>query len=291
MVFLGANVAKDSGKKRKALFKQPLDENAYDISRFQPLVKLMLQDAISNKLDQSVFPYMGDNPATSASNGAGAASSASAPTSLRSAKPSWQRPRSKAIAANRERLMIFVAGGLTYAEVRAAYEISEAHSKDVIIGSTHICTPKEYISDLASLDRGGSSQGMPAPVFDSKPSSRPPKPRAAEPPRDRLKAADTRYAQENSYAGPQVPLAPVSRRDPQPPAAPSFNQRPPLSTSNLLSAPSSAPSATAGRSPMSSPALVPTPPSTRAWSRRTRRRASSGGSGSEIPVTSCLFIL
>jgi syntaxin-binding protein 1 len=43
MVFLGANVTKDSGKRKKALFKQPLDENAYDISRFQPVVKLMLQ--------------------------------------------------------------------------------------------------------------------------------------------------------------------------------------------------------------------------------------------------------
>jgi syntaxin-binding protein 1 len=94
---------------------------------------LYVQDAVSGKLDQTVFPYMGDNP-SSAQNGAGPASSGGAPTSLRSAKPSWQRPRSKIAPANRERLMVFVAGGLTYAEVRAAYEISEAHSKDVIIG-------------------------------------------------------------------------------------------------------------------------------------------------------------
>jgi len=251
MVFLGANVAKDSGKRRKALFKQPLDENAYDISRFQPLVKLMLQDAVSSKLDQAVFPYMGDNPATSAPNGGGAIPSGSAPTSLRSAKPSWQRPRSKAVPANRERLMVFVAGGMTYAEVRAAYEISEAHSKDVIIGSTHICTPKKYISDLASLDRGGSSQGVGAPVLDSKTSSRPSKPKQTEP-RDRLKTTDTRYAQENDHSGSQAPPAPSSKRHNPPASLPT--QRPPLSASNLLPAPSPAPSTT-GRSPMSSPAL------------------------------------
>ncbi|KAH9464613.1 hypothetical protein MJO28_001686 [Puccinia striiformis f. sp. tritici] len=254
MVFLGANVTKDSGKKRKALFKQPLDENAYDISRFQPVVKLMLQDAVSGKLDQTVFPYMGDNPAMSALNGVGAAPGGGGPTSLRSAKPSWQRPRSKVAPANRERIMVFVAGGLTYAEVRAAYEISEAHSKDVIIGSTHICTPKQYIADLASLDRGGSSQGLGPPVFESKPSSRQSKPKPVEP-RDRLKAADTRYAHENSYSSTPAPVAPPpsSRRDYPPSLTPS-NHRLPLSSSTLLPIPSPAPSSI-GRSPISSPAL------------------------------------
>ncbi|KAA1136315.1 vacuolar sorting protein VPS33/slp1 [Puccinia graminis f. sp. tritici] len=250
MVFLGANVTKDSGKRKKALFKQPLDENAYDISRFQPVVKLMLQDAVSGKLDQTVFPYMGDNP-SNAQNGSGPASSGGAPTSLRSAKPSWQRPRSKIAPANRERLMVFVAGGLTYAEVRAAYEISEAHSKDVIIGSTHLYTPKKYIADLANLDRGGSSQGLGPPVLDSKSSSRPSKPKPVEP-RDRLKAADTRYAHENSYSGPPASAAPPSRRD-YPPAPPP-NHRPPLSAANVLHVPSPAPSSI-GRTPMSSPAI------------------------------------
>lgn len=53
LVHLGANVAKDSGKKRKQLFKQPLNENDYDISRYQPLVKLMLEVAFARKPKQS----------------------------------------------------------------------------------------------------------------------------------------------------------------------------------------------------------------------------------------------
>ncbi|MBW0462688.1 hypothetical protein O181_002403 [Austropuccinia psidii MF-1] len=34
LIHLAANVTKDSGEKKKQLFKQTLDENAYDISRF-----------------------------------------------------------------------------------------------------------------------------------------------------------------------------------------------------------------------------------------------------------------
>jgi hypothetical protein len=40
---LGQEVAKDSSKKRKQLFKQTIMEEAYDISRFQPAIKLMLE--------------------------------------------------------------------------------------------------------------------------------------------------------------------------------------------------------------------------------------------------------
>ncbi|KAI9620419.1 hypothetical protein H4Q26_013631 [Puccinia striiformis f. sp. tritici PST-130] len=286
----------DARKEGKALFKQPLDENAYDISRFQPVVKLMLQDAVSGKLDQTVFPYMGDNPAMSALNGVGAAPGGGGPTSLRSAKPSWQRPRSKVAPANRERIMVFVAGGLTYAEVRAAYEISEAHSKDVIIGNIKIrhaiysmgffridsyITPKQYIADLASLDRGGSSQGLGPPVFESKPSSRQSKPKPVEP-RDRLKAADTRYAHENSYSSTPAPVAPPpsSRRDYPPSLTPS-NHRLPLSSSTLLPIPSPAPSSI-GRSPISSPALSSNVSINSGVVEKIKRKASLVGSRSKV---------
>lgn len=43
LCYLGVNVSKDSGKKRKALFKQREEDDAYDISRYQPTVKYMLE--------------------------------------------------------------------------------------------------------------------------------------------------------------------------------------------------------------------------------------------------------
>lgn len=43
LTFLGQTVTKEVSKKTKALFKQPIIENAYDTARYTPLVKLMLQ--------------------------------------------------------------------------------------------------------------------------------------------------------------------------------------------------------------------------------------------------------
>lgn len=79
---------------------------------------------------------MGESPTSnnSKANGSGQASNLGAPTSLRSAKPSWQKPKSKVVNENRQRMIVFVAGGMTHSEIRSAYSVSEAHAKDVIIG-------------------------------------------------------------------------------------------------------------------------------------------------------------
>lgn len=45
--YLGINVDKDSGKKRKPIFKQKPEEDAYDISRYQPALKSMLEVSCS----------------------------------------------------------------------------------------------------------------------------------------------------------------------------------------------------------------------------------------------------
>ncbi|MBW0462685.1 hypothetical protein O181_002400, partial [Austropuccinia psidii MF-1] len=95
----------------------------------------MLEEALSNELDLNLFPYMGKTPTVSGAK-TGAASLATnggGPISLRSAKPSWQRPKSKTVIENRQRVMVFVDGGLTHSEIRAAYEVSEAHAKDIVI--------------------------------------------------------------------------------------------------------------------------------------------------------------
>jgi syntaxin-binding protein 1 len=43
LAHLGQDVTRDAKSKRKAVFKQPVVEDAYDISRYQPAVKLMVE--------------------------------------------------------------------------------------------------------------------------------------------------------------------------------------------------------------------------------------------------------
>jgi syntaxin-binding protein 1 len=56
-------------------------------------------------------------------------------TSLRSQKPAWHRA-AKPGATNevRQRVIVYVAGGMTYSEIREAYKLSAAHGKDIFIG-------------------------------------------------------------------------------------------------------------------------------------------------------------
>lgn len=204
LTHLGARVVKDpanSGwdnwfKKGAGRRKQPGGENEYELSRYQPLVKLMLEDHFSNRLDQTLYPYVSDAPPESQSYGGGPTTSGAAasfmssamaatggrdsplarvtggsassasnaprpqPSSLRSAKPTWhtktrERPSVSSSASGggfssggrnngsgpsgagdgkRGRAIVFVAGGMTYSEVRSAYQVSEKWGKDVYIG-------------------------------------------------------------------------------------------------------------------------------------------------------------
>ena len=94
----------------------------------------MHQEHSAGRLDESLFPYVKDSPSSAPTT----ASSRVAPapvTSLRSQKPSWHRAaRPGGNSEIRPRLLVFVAGGVTYAEIREAYQLSSSLSKDIYIG-------------------------------------------------------------------------------------------------------------------------------------------------------------
>jgi len=86
-----------------------------------------------------MFPYVRDQPTAAATSTATSLRSAApqqAVNSLRSAKPSWHRAPSRNAAGdqNRQRIIVFIAGGMTYSEMRTAYQISSSMNKDVFIG-------------------------------------------------------------------------------------------------------------------------------------------------------------
>lgn len=116
------------------------------------------------------------------------------------------------------------------------FDLISPSTLDVVrpIGSTSIYTPKVFIQDLSQLDRGGPSGLKPEP----KP-SRPPSKKAPDP-RERLQAADDRYAYTEPVPRPQ-PRRPNALPDayatqPRPPdisplPSPALAQPPPPSSS------------------------------------------------------------
>jgi len=146
---------KNKGKKKDTR-KKRRDDVPYELSRFAPTLSSILEDLAQDKLDATEFPFVREDPTFS--SGKGASSSKNEKVSLKGAgskqprwadkgkkkddgKPSFQGPR----------LIVFIAGGMTYSEMRTAYEISQAHQRVVFVGSTHAMTPKKFLDDLAHL--------------------------------------------------------------------------------------------------------------------------------------------
>uniref|UniRef100_A0A8C6UZY6 Syntaxin binding protein 3 n=1 Tax=Neogobius melanostomus TaxID=47308 RepID=A0A8C6UZY6_9GOBI len=111
---LGVPIITPSFFPRKSSRRDRSQEQTYNLSRWTPVIKDVMEDAVENKLDTREWPHQSECPA--AWNGSGH-------------KPSSQDERRGA------RLIIFVIGGVTYSEMRCAYEVTQAvKSCEVIIG-------------------------------------------------------------------------------------------------------------------------------------------------------------
>jgi syntaxin-binding protein 1 len=187
--FLGARVArplKDPTPARPPIFarSKPTASNAneeeYSLSRFIPQLKSMLEQHIYGTLDSTVFPYT--RPDYAAEAGAVAEQAASS-ASLRSAKPTWAKGRLGAVEP-RQRIMVFMAGGATYSESRACYELSAATSRDIFLLTSHMITPGLFMRQVGDLSTDKRRLGIPA---DQPPKKAPqhllePEPTPAPPP-------------------------------------------------------------------------------------------------------------
>uniref|UniRef100_A0A671RJY8 Syntaxin-binding protein 3-like n=1 Tax=Sinocyclocheilus anshuiensis TaxID=1608454 RepID=A0A671RJY8_9TELE len=126
---------------RKQPRKDRSDKETYNVSRWTPVIKDIMEDAVENKLEVKDWPYQSECP--SVWNGSRAVSArqkhkGSSPDDLRSGS----------------RLILFVLGGVSYSEMRCAYEVTHANkSCEVIIGSTHILTPRGLLEDIYNLDK------------------------------------------------------------------------------------------------------------------------------------------
>ncbi|KAL2861265.1 Sec1-like protein [Aspergillus lucknowensis] len=128
------------------------------LSRYDLNLKLMLEDLVRGTLDPTTFPPT--RPQTDA-EGMAAQQDAMAQASLRSAKPTWARTRS-AGEQPRQRIIVFMAGGATYGEARACYEISEAFRKDVFLATSHMLTPSLFMRQVGDLSADRRRLDIPA---------------------------------------------------------------------------------------------------------------------------------
>ena len=106
--------------------KERTSENTYQMSRWTPVVKDIVEMAIEDKLDNNQFPFLGGQRQNS-NRGA-------APTSARYG--GWAGgQKNQSAAKTSPRIIAFVAGGSTYSEMRAAYEVtSDKKNWEIVMG-------------------------------------------------------------------------------------------------------------------------------------------------------------
>lgn len=144
------------------------NEGTYNTSRFGPGLKAVLQKASKYQLDETWFPYFRDKPLDEDLPADATSSAAAGSNSLRNPriKASWAQHSAKLLLHRpKQRIFCYVAGGITYSEVRSIYELSETTNKDFFIGSEVIMKPRDFLIGLQSVDKGKQIPDLDVPLY------------------------------------------------------------------------------------------------------------------------------
>jgi syntaxin-binding protein 1 len=166
---LGYPIVKKDIKSKKVdveMFHTINNEGTYNTSRFSPGVRNILQRVSKHQLDEEIFPYFRDKPLQDAqdfNSNEPNLNNSHQPASLRNhrIKASWATPSAK--AGNRrpkQRVFCYVAGGMTYSEIKSIYQLSTSLNKEFYIGSECILKPRDFLIGLQSIDKAKSLQDL-----------------------------------------------------------------------------------------------------------------------------------
>jgi len=148
MGYLGLNIVTDLGKKRvwQPSRKERVSDQTYQMSRWTPILKDVLEDAIEDKLDPKHFPFLAGRQSMPQYQRA-------APTSARYGQ--WHKERGQQVQyRSGPRIIVFIVGGCTYSEARVAYEVTrDKKTWEVVIGSDQLLTPKKFLENLSKLNQ------------------------------------------------------------------------------------------------------------------------------------------
>ncbi|VEU33572.1 unnamed protein product [Pseudo-nitzschia multistriata] len=134
-------------------------DNEYTSSRYTPPLKRILKDLVTNQLSTQEYPSVIPMPLASNSS-SGLASSARRRGKAESGgkrkggTDKWGKKTSKDSGPSHYeggRNILFMVGGLSYAELRVARNIMEKESREIIAGATKFISPDQFIDDLKTL--------------------------------------------------------------------------------------------------------------------------------------------
>lgn len=126
------------------------------LSRYEPALQSLLVAHRDGQVDHNTFPY------TKPPLDLGQEQAQASATSLRAAKPTWARAKTNVTAENRQRVIVFMAGGATYSESRACYDVGRATSREIFLVTSHMLTPQLFVRQIGDLSADKRRLGIPA---------------------------------------------------------------------------------------------------------------------------------
>uniref|UniRef100_A0A0D6QYN7 SNARE-interacting protein KEULE n=1 Tax=Araucaria cunninghamii TaxID=56994 RepID=A0A0D6QYN7_ARACU len=163
-------------KKKHAVRKERNEEEGnWQLSRFYPMIEELIESLGKGELSSEEYPCMNDPPSTpspsqsSRMNGASVRSTTSQQAhSVRTSKPAstWARRRQSDDGYSSDsalrhatsdtkilgkRIFVFMIGGATRSELRVAHKLTEKLKREVVLGSSSLDDPHQFITKLKLL--------------------------------------------------------------------------------------------------------------------------------------------
>lgn len=125
------------------------EEVPYDLSRFRCAVRSTLEEFVRGAWNADEWPRasVGGNAAQGASSSAAAAAAAASSSSFSSGAAAaplecTQRP---------QRIVLFILGGVTCAELRAAHKVADKSGVEIILGGSGVLTPSDFVRGVRAV--------------------------------------------------------------------------------------------------------------------------------------------